>query len=251
MFRSDRDALADKVDDLAAENERLRLQNEAMRRDLLDQRAGAHAIASNVYRGGVGGLGEGERVALARHQLEAFPVWAAVLLHLVTFGLSSFIRFNAMHGQLPKAERDDPSVAKAIGFHLIPYFNYYWVFWNGLRLADRLNLQCRLRGLPDGVPRGLVVTACVASVIPYIQVLAGPIVWLFVSLHMQRTVNRIVEFDAQTAAERAEPTYAGAGVPGVRIPAVKDLPLPDDVAEQAEAEAAADAAIAEQRQRRE
>lgn len=242
MFRSDRDALSNKVDDLQAENERLRLQNEAMRKDLLEQRSGPATIASNVYRGGVASLGAGERVAIARHRLEAFPVWATVLLHIVTFGLSSFIRFNAMHGQLPKAERDDPSAARAIGFHFIPYFNYYWVFWNGLRLADRLNLQCRLRGLPDGVSRGLVIAAGVASVIPYVQMLAGPIVWLFVAIAMQRTVNQIVQLDA----EAAQPA-AAAATAGMRFPAVKDLPLPEDVAAQAEAEA--EAAIAERRMR--
>jgi hypothetical protein len=186
-------------------------------------------------------------VALARHQLEAFPVWATVLVHVLTFGIASFLRFNTMHGRLPKAERDDPSTARAIGFHFIPYFNYYWVFWNGLRLADRINLQARLRGLPDGVPRGVVVMAGVASIIPYIQFVTGPIVWLIVAIYMQRTVNQIVAFDAQSDAERVEAAYAGAGV---RIPTVKDLPLPDDVAEQA-AEAEAAAAIAERRLRRE
>ncbi|WP_437274461.1 hypothetical protein WME90_24750 [Sorangium sp. So ce375] len=247
MFRSDRDALADKLDDVEAENERLRQQNEAMRHALLAQRIGRSA-ASNAYRGGVAGLGTGERVALARHQLEAFPVWATALLHVVTFGIASFIRFNAMHARLPQAERDDPSVGKAIALHFAPYFNYYWIFWNGLRLCDRVNLQCRLRGMPDGVPRGLVIAACVASVIPYIQLLAGPIVWLFVAIAMQRTVNRIVELDARTTSERVDPVRVDAGVFGARFPAVQALPQPDDIAVQAEAEAAA--AFAEQRQRR-
>lgn len=250
MFRSDRDALADKLDDVQAENERLRRQNEAMRHALLAQRVGGQPVASNTYRGGVAGLGAGERVALARHRLEAFPVWATALLHVVTFGIVSFIRFNAMHAELPQAERDDPSVGKAIGLHFAPYFNYYWIFWNGLRLCDRVNLQCRLRGMPDGVPRGLVIAACVASVIPYIQLLAGPITWLFVAIAMQRTVNRIVELDARTTSARVAPVDAGAGVFGVRFPAVEALPQPDDVAVQAEAEAEAAAAVAEQRQRR-
>ncbi|WP_441285711.1 hypothetical protein ACSRUE_24565 [Sorangium sp. KYC3313] len=250
MFRSDRDALAGKLDDVQAENERLRRQNEAMRHALLAQRVGGQPVASNTYRGGVAGLGAGERVALARHQLEAFPVWATALLHVVTFGIVSFIRFNAMHAQLPQAERDDPSVGKAIGLHFAPYFNYYWIFWNGLRLCDRVNLQCRLRGMPDGVPRGLVIAACVASVIPYIQLLTGPITWLFVAIAMQRTVNRIVELDARPTRERVAPVDAGAGVFGVRFPAVQALPLPDDAAVQAEAEAEAAAAVAEQRRRR-
>ncbi|WP_437585377.1 hypothetical protein [Sorangium sp. So ce1000] len=250
MFRSDRDALADKLGDVQAENERLRQQNEAMRHALLAQRIGGRSAASNVYRGGVVGLGTGERVALARHRLEAFPVWATALLHVVTFGIVSFVRFNSMHAQLPQAERDDPSVGKAVGFHFIPYYNYYWIFWNGLRLCDRVNLQCRLRGMPDGVPRGLVIAACVASIIPYIQVLAGPIAWLFVAIAMQRTVNRIVELDARTTSERVDRVRVDAGVFGARIPAPQALPLPDDIAAQAEAEAEAAAAVAEQRQRR-
>lgn len=233
MFRSDRDALANKVDDLQAENERLRRQNEAMRSDLLAQRTGAAAAAPNVYRANVEEISPGERVALSRHQLTAFPVWAAVILHLITFGLASFIRFNLMHGKLPKAERDDPSAGKGIGFHFIPYFNYYWVFWNGLRLADRINLQCRLRGIPLPVSRGLVISAGVASVVPYVQFITGPLVWLAVAIAMQRAVNAVVEADAEAARSAEE---AREAAPPLRVPAVQDLPLPEDVAAQAEIE---------------
>jgi hypothetical protein len=242
MFRSDRDALAGQVDDLRAENERLRQQNEAMRADLLAQRSAEAQPVTKVYKEGIAHLGKGEQAALARHSLEAFPVWATVLLHVVTFGISSFIRFNLMHDKLPKAERDDPSNAKAIGFHFIPYFNYYWVFFNALRLTDRLNLQCRLRGMPEGVSRGLVIGAAVSAVIPYVQMITAPIVFLVVAIHMQRTVNALVAHDAE---QRTSAEGAAAREQSYRIPEVAELPGPHDVAQahedaRAEAEALAD-----------
>lgn len=237
MFRSDRDALAGKVDDLRAENERLRAQNEAMRHDLLERRAVAGPQQGNVYPLGESSLSEGERAALGAHWLRPGRVWVMVLLHLLTFGLSSFFRFNLMHDRLPKAQHDDPSAAKAIGFHLIPYFGIYWVFWNGLRLADRLNLQLRLHGMPATISRSAVIAAGVCSLVPYVNMLLAPLMWLFVAISMQRAVNALVaEQEREELGEGAE--EAAAHQPRMRIPNVADLPLPEEVAAQAEEEAA-------------
>ena len=234
MFRSDRDALARKVDDLRAENERLRSQNEAMRHDLLDRRAQNLSPQASVYAGGEAGLGAGEQAALATHQLRAFPVWATVVLHLLTFGASSFFRFNLMHDRLPKAQHDDPSAVKSIGFHLIPYFNFYWMFWNGLRLADRLNLQLRLRGMNPTIARNAVITAGVLTLVPYVSVIASPIAWLAVAISMQRAVNALA---ARADQERMDREASEEASTRLRVPEVRDLPLPEDVAAEAEAEA--------------
>ena len=59
------------------------------------------------------------------------------------------------------------------------------------------------RGLPDGVSRGLVIAASVAIVIPYVQFLTGPIMWLFVAVAMQRAVNQIVQHDRSAAGAGA------------------------------------------------
>lgn len=232
MFRSDRDALAGQVDDLRAENERLRAQNEAMRTDLLARREAAPAPAGSVYKSGFAHLTPGERAALAVHSLRPFPVWALVLLHVFTLGIFSFVHFNLMHDRLPKAEHDDPSAAKGIGFWFIPYFNLYWMFFNPLRLVDRINLQYRLRGEPDAMPRGIVVAAAVISIIPYF----APLAWLGAAIRMQRVVNRLATPPQEAAVPEA---VAAATVPGARFASVSDLPLPEDVAAQAEEEAAA------------
>ena len=196
MFRSDRDALAEKVDSLQSDNTRLLAENEAMRRDLLAYHAASPRLGTHgggVYKDGP--IHEGERAALARHALTPFPVWKVVVPHILTLGVSSWIRFNTMHDRLPKAEHDDPSAAKAITFHVIPYFNMYWVFFNGLRLADRINLQLRLRDEAPRIDRSWVVTAGVASVLPYVNFILAPIAWLVVAIQMQRAINRIVEID--------------------------------------------------------
>jgi hypothetical protein len=238
VFRSDRDALAEQVDDLRAENERLLAQNEAMRTDMLTQHAERpppYAPRRSVYQRGLAELTPGEQAALGEHQLRSFPLWAMVLLHFATFGVWSLIHFGRQHGRLPKAEHDDPSAARAVGFSLIPYFHFYWWPWNALRLADRLNLQLRLAGERDEIPRNLILGLAIVGVVPYVGFVFGlPIGWLVVALYLQRAVNRL----AALRAEKAAPRFAAQAAEPWRIPAVKDLPGPDDVVAMAEEEAA-------------
>lgn len=229
MFRTDRDALADKVDDLRADNERLRAQNDAMRTDLLAQRrAYPSALGTGkVYRVGPAHLTPGERAALSVHQLQPFPVWAAVLAHLGTFGMFSMVHFSMIHDKLPQAEADDPSGAKAIGFSFIPYFQLYWWVFNTLRLTDRLNLQLRLRDRPDAVPRGLMLACALIGAIPYVNIFIGvPVAWLVVVVYLQRAVNTLAALEREA---RAEHTAQAVAWPQLRVATVADLPGPSDV----------------------
>ena len=248
MFRSDRDALAQEVEELREERAKLQAQNDAMRTDLLARRQQQPPAQGpfNVYKQGTGHLTPGERVALMRHDVGAFPVWAAVVLHFLTFGIFSFIHFSRLHDQLPRAEHDDPSTAKAIGFSFIPYFQVYWIVFNILRLADRLNLQFRLRGQPDGIPRGLAMTAGVLTVVPYVNVLGFLLLSPFVVASFQRAANRIAALprDGVRVAEAGAQAWGSetAGDPRLRVPLVRDLPGPADVGEQ-DAEIEADEAL--------
>jgi hypothetical protein len=226
MFRSDRDALAQEVDELRQERARLQTQNDTMRDDLLSRRQQPPPARSpgSVYKQPTSQISPGERVALLSHSVERFPVWLAVVLHFLTFGIFSLVHFCNLHDRLPKAEQDDPSAGKAIGFSFIPYFNFYWIVFNTLRLADRINLQFRLRGLPDGVPRGLAMAASVLSVVPYINFLGAIFLWPIAIAYFQRAANEL----AALPHDGAEAASAEAGA-RVRIPLVQDLPGPDDV----------------------
>ncbi|MGE0547336.1 MAG: hypothetical protein AB7O24_08925 [Kofleriaceae bacterium] len=198
MYRDDREALQYKAEAAEREAERLRRENDEMRLVVTKANAGlvpstfafpAH-VAYSVLD--VRALSVEDRARLAAHGVTRFPVWATGLLNFFTLGLFSLIHFGLVHDKLPRATHNDPSAAKSIGFSFIPYFNLYWVFFNSLRLADRLDLQLRLRGLPRHAPKGLLIASSVLSVIPYVNIFIGlPIMWTITACCLQSTVNKV------------------------------------------------------------
>ena len=194
MYRDDSDAIRHQLETTNKEAETLRSENDAMRQQLLAMRRGDIQVApaANVYAGNLAQLSPGERVALSQNQVEAFPVWATGILHVITLGLFSLIHFGRIHGQLPRATDNDPSAAKSIGFTFIPYFNFYWVFFNSMRLAERLNLQLRLRNEEPDAPWSMMIACSVLTVIPYINLLIGiPILWTIGVCLLQHSVNKV------------------------------------------------------------
>ena len=127
------------------------------------------------------------------HRLTEFPVALAVLLHFITLGIFSMIRFNLMHGQLPKVRPDDPSAGKAIGFMFIPFFNFYWIFFSYNRLCLRIDEQRIQRGLPPKNMRGLSIAMCTTIVIPYVGLCVGfPIMAPIFFGMTQSSVNELI-----------------------------------------------------------
>jgi hypothetical protein len=199
MYRSDQEALHQRADAATKEADQLRRENEAMRVALVHQPAPAlptymalppQAIYSRNLD--VRTLPVSERARLAHHSIQRFPVWAIGLLNIFTLGLFPMIHFSMMHDRLPQAAHNDPSGGKAVGFQFIPYFNLYWIFFNALRLCDRLTLQFRLRGLSDSAPRGLLMAACIVFIIPYVGLIIGlPILWTIAVCVLQSTVNKV------------------------------------------------------------
>jgi hypothetical protein len=242
MFRSDRDVLAQEVEELRREREGLVAQNEAMRADILATRRKPQPVAAagSIYKRDVASLTPGERTALARHSVDAFPTWAVVVLHFLTLGIFPLVHFSALHGRLPAIDHDDPTAGKAIGFSFIPYFSMYWLVFNAARLADRINFQFRLRGLPEPVPRTFTIFTAVAGVIPYVcWFIAWPFIWPVAIIFLQRAANKLAALprDGTDVAVRRAGAQA-PGAPRVRVPLVADLPGPDDAVEQqAEVEA--------------
>jgi hypothetical protein len=234
MYRNDRDALAEQVEQLRRERENLLAENDAMRTDLLARRQDGSSFRAraNVYKHGIGHLTPGERAALTRHQITPFPTWALLILHFVTFGLFPLIHLSALHGKLPQAENDDPTAGKAIGFSFIPYFHLYWWVFNALRLGDRLNLQFRLRGLPEPVPRGLAITAGVLGVIPYINIVFGYLfAWPIALIYFQRAANQLAALpqlgaDASFTAATVAPHLRVQQ--DLRVPVMPEMPAQDE-----------------------
>jgi hypothetical protein len=197
MYRDDQEALHNRLDDATREAEQLRKENALMRETV--GRLGAPgqlriALPLNtIYTMDIRVLPLEERARLADHQIKRFPVWLVGVLNVLTFGLFPVIHFGRLHDRLPRAASNDPSSSKAIGFQFIPYYNLYWTFFSALRLCDRLSLQLKLRGLPKRAPRGLVLTACIFSMIPYLNLITLPILWTIAVCRLQSTVNQIAE----------------------------------------------------------
>ncbi|MBK9033488.1 MAG: DUF4234 domain-containing protein [Myxococcales bacterium] len=207
MYRDDQEATLQRAESATREADQLRAENEAMRRALVAQQPAIPTYAmmqpAAVYPNlDPRYLPLPERARLAQHSLERFPVAAAVVLNYLTLGLFGLFYYSGKHGRLPQAAPDDPSAGKAIGFQFIPYYNLYWVFFNSRRLCDRLDLQMRLRGLPNVAPKAMMTTACIFSVIPYVGwALAYLIFWPIASGMLQSAINKVAalppsQFDA-------------------------------------------------------
>ncbi len=225
MYRDDQEAALARAEQATREAERLRGENDAMRHALAVQ---GQVVPTYVAMPGpmiyklpdLSGVPLPERARLSRHGLTRFPVAAAVVLHYLTFGIFTFFYYSAKHGRLPIAASDDPSAGKAIGFSFIPYYNLYWVFFNTLRLGDRVSLQFQLRGLPERAPRGLLLTAAILSVIPYIGwALAYLIFWPLATGVLQARINRLAELPPTSFdVGLVHPQPPGAGPYGLAAP---------------------------------
>lgn len=121
-----------------------------------------------------------------------FPVAVVVILHFLTIGIFTTIYMGLKHSKLPLIKPNDFSAGKAIGFLFIPFFNIYWYFVFWLRLVDRINFQYRLRNQPDPVPKGLMITALIISLIPYLGLIGGLVLMPICAGMIQSACNKLV-----------------------------------------------------------
>jgi hypothetical protein len=218
MYRDDQNAMIHKDDSLSREADVLRAENAVMRDQLLAmQRGGIAPAGFNIYQTDTSYLAPGDRVALSHHGLTSFPAWAVALLNFFTLGLFPLIHFGLMHGKLPKAAANDPSPGMSIGFAFIPYFNLYWLFFNPMRLCDRVNLQLRLRGQAPSAPKGLMLASAIVTFVPWVNLLAAPILWTIAAALMQSAVNQAAALGPLPADGMARPADPYAQPPAQLI----------------------------------
>ncbi len=70
------------------------------------------------------------------------------------------------------------SPGEAAGALFIPLYNLYWMFVIAPGLCDALNAALAQQGRPQSAPRQLAVAACVVQIVPYLNWLVGPFLWI-------------------------------------------------------------------------
>ncbi|HEX3345018.1 MAG TPA: DUF4328 domain-containing protein [Polyangiaceae bacterium] len=66
---------------------------------------------------------------------------------------------------------------QAVGYNFIPFYNLYWVFVANLGLCEAINRTLVSQGKQPRAPKGLAIAACVSQLVPYCNLLVGPILW--------------------------------------------------------------------------
>ena len=66
---------------------------------------------------------------------------------------------------------------QAVGYNFIPFYNLYWVFVANLGLCEAINRTLVAQGKQPKAPKGLAIAACVSQLVPYCNLLVGPILW--------------------------------------------------------------------------
>jgi hypothetical protein len=136
-----------------------------------------------------------EREAYKQHLLSpGMAPWLVVVLSAITIGIFGTVYHQLKQSRLPVVKPDDPGAGKAIGFLFIPFFNLYWYFVVWRRLADRLNFQYRLRGLPPPIDRSQMTIAQVVALV--FNVFFVGWIWVLVfAARIQSASNQLAEGD--------------------------------------------------------
>lgn len=117
------------------------------------------------------------------------------LLSFITLGGYTLFWLNHWHGVMPKRRRDDPTTARAIWCLFIPFYSIYWVFESLLRICTRLDEELASAGLPDRAPKELVRWFCITSLVPYLNIVTGPILGAIAAGTFQSLVNRLASLE--------------------------------------------------------
>jgi len=160
---------------------------------------------AEVYRADPSTLSPDERAAYSRHSFETtFSVPVAVVLSILTINFFFVINYSLKHGKMPKIARNDPSGAMALVLLLLPFFNFYWVFFMWTRLVDRINYQFKLRGQKPPLSKWLPITLIITFLLSAFGGQEyGPAIWLVVWLvwapmftgKLQSAINRLAITD--------------------------------------------------------
>ena len=122
-----------------------------------------------------------------------FSPWLAVFLNIITLWIFGFFKYGFQHDYLPIIKKNDFWSWKAIWFMFIPFFNFYWMFVLRIKLANRINLQYKIRNKELPISKWLVITTLILNFIPYLNYISIFILQSIVVYQIQTAINGLVE----------------------------------------------------------
>jgi hypothetical protein len=77
------------------------------------------------------------------------------------------------------------SPGQAVGCLFIPFYNLYWYFVCSVGLCSALNMALTGLGSPKRASTGLATAAAIFQVIPYVNILVAPFMWLIFMFNVE------------------------------------------------------------------
>jgi len=104
------------------------------------------------------------------------------LVFLVVALVAAMVWLHKAWGSVPEQMRYTDAgrwitPGQAVGYNFIPFYNLYWVFVANLGLCEAINRTLVAQGKQPRAPKGLAIAACVSQLVPYCNLLVGPILW--------------------------------------------------------------------------
>jgi hypothetical protein len=80
----------------------------------------------------------------------------------------------------------------AVGWQFVPLYNLYWVFAQNLGYCEAVDSVMAQSGRAARSPKTAATVACVLQVVPYLNFLAAPIVWLMYMFSMDAVKSQLL-----------------------------------------------------------
>ena len=123
------------------------------------------------------------------------PGWLIVcgLVYLLAIGTWIYSSWEF----LPPALRRDASgrvfePASAVLLNVVPLFNLYWMFVQTVGLCDALDAALVQHGKAPSAPRNLALACVIVQLVPVLNWVAGPVMWLTFMFFVDRTKRALV-----------------------------------------------------------
>lgn len=127
----------------------------------------------------------------------------AIVTMIGWFGTALWWVYDAW-SSIPEEHRNAPiggavSPGAAVAFFFVPCLNVVWMFLINYAIADSINRALEARGSAERCSMPLAMTASAFHLLPYCNLLIGPVLWFFWMRSADRARAQLAGFDTSVA----------------------------------------------------